>query len=114
MIWKGRRRQCIGALFLNRVMKSGKSGAGILAQTWTAPQALLAVIAFSFSLLGGAAVAQDGSFFSNDVFIEEDVMIEGTFDSGFVTETYDEAVEEPDTDEPDYEDDFDSDTIADE
>jgi|GEM_PF-5634903 len=42
----------------------------------------------------GAALAQDGSFFTNDYFIEEDVMIEGAFDSGSVVETYDEAVEE--------------------
>lgn len=40
------------------------------------------------------AMAQDGSFFTNDVFIEEDIMIEGAFDSGIVTETYDETVEE--------------------
>lgn len=70
--------------------------------------------AILFSLVGGSAAAQDGSFFSNDVFIEEDVMIEGSFDSGFVTETYDEAIEEPDGDESDYEDDFDSDAYEDE
>ena len=44
--------------------------------------------------VSSAAVAQDGSFFTNDFFIEEDVMIEGAFDSGFVTETYEESVED--------------------
>ncbi|MGD1933886.1 MAG: hypothetical protein ACFB0Z_05135 [Candidatus Phaeomarinobacter sp.] len=43
---------------------------------------------------GSVAMAQDGSFFTDDVFIEEDVMIEGTFESGFVTETYEESIEE--------------------
>ncbi|CDO58871.1 hypothetical protein BN1012_Phect657 [Candidatus Phaeomarinobacter ectocarpi] len=46
--------------------------------------------------VGGSAMAQDGSFFTNDVFIEEDVMIEGAFDSGIVVETFDETVEEED------------------
>lgn len=63
----------------------------------------LAVVA-----LGGSAMAQDGSFFTNDVFIEEDVMIEGAFDSGIVVETFDETFEEEDeaysSDEQDQDD----------
>lgn len=58
--------------------------------------------------LGSPALAQDGSFFTNDMFIEEDVMIEGAFDSGIVVETFDETVEEEDdasvADEQDTED----------
>ncbi|GAB5504581.1 hypothetical protein [Pyruvatibacter sp. HU-CL02332] len=58
--------------------------------------------------VGGSALAQDGSFFTNDMFIEEDVMIEGAFDSGIVVETFDETIEEDDEayapDEQDYED----------
>lgn len=46
--------------------------------------------------VGGSALAQDGSFFTNDMFIEEDVMIEGAFDSGIVVETLDETIEEED------------------
>lgn len=51
-------------------------------------------ICIAFVVSGSsAALAQDGHFFSNDFFIEEDVMVEGAFDSGYVTETYDETVE---------------------
>lgn len=57
--------------------------------------------------MGGSALAQDGSFFTNDMFIEEDVMIEGAFDSGIVVESFDETIEEEDeassSDEQDYE-----------
>lgn len=68
----------------------------------------LVVTVLASAAIGTPAVAQDGSFFTNDMFIEEDVMIEGAFDSGIVVETFDETVEEEDEtyspDEQDYED----------
>jgi len=73
-------------------------GVGNLDQKWTAPRLLWAAVVVPLMFSSGLAVAQDGSFFSNDVFIEEDVMIEGAFDSGFVTETYDESIEAADDD----------------
>lgn len=51
------------------------------------------------ALMGVSGAMAQESFFSGDFFIEEDVMVEGSFDSDHVTETYEERVEEADEDE---------------
>lgn len=63
------------------------------------PAAILAIgMAMCLAFAAGHApfASAQESFFSGDYFIEEDVMVEGAFDAGNVTETYDEAVEEQD------------------